>query len=43
MAVIKACCALHNYIRDRDGVRFQDTLQITGLVVCDNEKESHVL
>lgn len=24
--IIKACCVLHNYVRDRDGVQFQDTL-----------------
>lgn len=25
-AIIQACCILHNYVRQRDGVRFEDTL-----------------
>ncbi|XP_054263766.1 uncharacterized protein LOC128987093 [Macrosteles quadrilineatus] len=24
--IVKACCILHNYVRDKDGVQFQDTL-----------------
>lgn len=24
--IVKACCILHNYVRSRDGVRFQETL-----------------
>jgi hypothetical protein len=24
--VVKACCVLHNYVRARDGIRFEDTL-----------------
>lgn len=24
--IVKACCILHNYVRSRDGVQFQDTL-----------------
>nr|CAH7730409.1 unnamed protein product [Callosobruchus chinensis] len=31
ISLIKACCALHNFVRDRDGVRFEDTLDVTGL------------
>lgn len=29
--VVKACCILHNFVRDRDGIQFQDTLTINGL------------
>lgn len=31
VAVIKACCALHNYVREKDGIRFEETLEINGL------------
>lgn len=24
--IVKTCCILHNFVRDRDGVKFQDTL-----------------
>lgn len=24
--IIKACCILHNYVRERDGYKFEDTL-----------------
>jgi hypothetical protein len=26
--VVKACCVLHNYVRARDGVRFEDTVAV---------------
>lgn len=29
--IVKVCCALHNFVRNRDGVRFEDTLEISGL------------
>lgn len=29
--IVKVCCALHNFVRDRDGVRFKDTLEISEL------------
>ncbi len=29
--IIKACCVLHNFVRDRDGVRIEDTLTVEGL------------
>ncbi|XP_050357371.1 uncharacterized protein LOC126778069 [Nymphalis io] len=29
--VVKACCILHNFVRDRDGFTFEDTLTINGL------------
>lgn len=42
--VVKACCVLHNYVRERDGYRFEDTLEITGLgdtnAIVDNEEMS---
>lgn len=28
VAIIKACCILHNYVRERDGYKFEDTLYI---------------
>lgn len=28
--IIKTCCVLHNFVRDRDGVKFQDTLLVEG-------------
>lgn len=28
MDFVKACCVLHNYVRDRDGYNPQDTLTI---------------
>ena len=31
ISVIKAACVLHNFVRERDGIRFQDTLEIDGL------------
>lgn len=30
-SIVKVCCALHNFVRDRDGIRFEDTLEITGM------------
>lgn len=34
---IKACCLLHNFLRRRDGVKFDDMLVINGF---ENEKDS---
>ncbi|XP_042889101.1 uncharacterized protein LOC122264324 isoform X2 [Penaeus japonicus] len=31
MNVIKACCVLHNFVLERDGYNFEETLTITGL------------
>lgn len=28
IAIVQACCVLHNYVRERDGYRFQDTLYV---------------
>lgn len=29
--IIKACCTLHNFVRERDGVDFEHTLNVVGL------------
>lgn len=29
--IIKACCVLHNFVRERDGYNFDDTLNVEGL------------
>jgi len=31
--IVKACVVLHNFVRERDGYKFEDTLTITGLEV----------
>ncbi|CAH2003785.1 unnamed protein product [Acanthoscelides obtectus] len=36
VSIIKACCILHNFVRVRDRIRFEDTLTITGL--HDNDR-----
>ncbi|CAK1603829.1 unnamed protein product [Parnassius mnemosyne] len=28
--IVKACCILHNFVRERDGYNFKDCLRITG-------------
>lgn len=28
--IVKACCVLHNYIRERDGYRIEDSLTVKG-------------
>jgi len=28
--IVKCCCVLHNFVRDRDGFKFDDTLAISG-------------
>jgi hypothetical protein len=38
VAVIEASCALHNYVPERDGFRFQETLKINGLYEHDDER-----
>lgn len=30
--IIKACCILHNYVRSRDGYRYEDTLYEAPLI-----------
>lgn len=34
--IVKCCCALHNFIRVRDGYQHQDTLVIHGLADANN-------
>ena len=29
--IVKACCVLHNFVRERDGFQLEDTLNIVGL------------
>jgi len=29
--IVKACVVLHNFVRDRDGYKFEDTLTVIGL------------
>lgn len=31
ITIVKACCVLHNFIRERDGYRIEDTLTTEGL------------
>lgn len=38
-AIIKACCALHNFVRVRDGFKFEDTLTVTGLHDTENTEQ----
>lgn len=42
ISLIKTCCALHNFVRDRDGVHFDDTLDITGLFNINYEANANV-
>lgn len=30
ITIVKACCVLHNFIRERDGYRVEDTLTVEG-------------
>ncbi|XP_049766313.1 uncharacterized protein LOC126095580 [Schistocerca cancellata] len=30
-SIVKTCCLLHNFVRDRDGIQFEDTVTIQGL------------
>lgn len=32
---MKVCCVLHNFVRDRDGMVFEDTLTVDGLFEMD--------
>lgn len=29
--IVKCCCVLHNFVRDRDGYDFEDSLTVTGM------------
>jgi len=41
--ITKACTVLHNYVRDRDGFNFEDTLLIEGLHDLDDEYEGEMI
>jgi len=30
--IIKTCCLLHNFVRNRDGLRFEDTIAVSGFI-----------
>ena len=38
--VIRACCALHNFVRERDGVQFEHTLNVEGLIDGDRIRQT---
>ena len=38
ISIVKACCVLHNYVRDRDGFQYDDTLSISGLENIDKDR-----
>lgn len=38
--IIKACCVLHNFVRDRDGFRLEDTLNLVGFEDIDIEMDN---
>ncbi|KAJ8896423.1 hypothetical protein PR048_001767 [Dryococelus australis] len=40
IVIIKCCCVLHNFVRSRDGVNFEDTLVIHCISDQDNETPS---
>lgn len=33
--IVRVCCVLHNFVRDRDGIRIEDTLIVEGLLDMD--------
>lgn len=38
--IIKVCCVLHNFVRDRDGFRVEDALTVEGLFDLDTSTSS---
>lgn len=38
--IVKCCCVLHNFVRERDGFEFEDTLTIQGLEDNLNEDDN---
>lgn len=38
--IIQECCVLHNFVRERDGYAFEDTLCIVGFQDCDAERQN---
>lgn len=41
--IVKTCCLLHNYVRQRDGYNFKQTLSITGFEETTNTNTDHAL
>ncbi|XP_022180255.1 protein ALP1-like [Myzus persicae] len=44
--IIKTCCLLHNFVRDRDGITFEDTIAISGLIedtTVDNSQPGNAI
>lgn len=37
--IVKVCCVLHNFVRDRDGYKIEDTLSVEGLFDLDPYKQ----
>jgi len=40
--IVKCCCVLHNFVRDRDGFKFDDTLTITGMEDLDYDNNLYL-
>lgn len=38
--VVKACCILHNFVYDRDVIKFEDTLTNASMILDENESLS---
>ena len=36
--IVKACVVLHNFVRERDGCKFEDALTVTGLEDVPDEQ-----
>lgn len=41
-SVVKAACALHNYVHESSGYRFQDTLGVTGVYDIQHEESQRL-
>lgn len=37
--IVKVCCLLHNFVRERDGFKIEDTLTVEGLFDLDASRE----
>ncbi|KAF2894792.1 hypothetical protein ILUMI_11382 [Ignelater luminosus] len=38
--IVKACCTLHNFVRERDGIDFDNTLNVVRLDEAEAEPEN---
>jgi hypothetical protein len=38
--IVKVCCTHHNFVRDRDGYRIEDTLSVDGLFDMEPYKQA---